>query len=72
MNNGIAVFILLLALGMMALQVWFVVITVRFLRSGRRAFDHYSRQQEQPVAVRPADPAWAAAPGQRPHHQSGA
>jgi hypothetical protein len=31
----------LAVIGYLALMVWFVVIAVRFLRSGRKAFDRY-------------------------------
>jgi hypothetical protein len=29
------------AIGWLALTIWFVVISVRFLRAGRKAFDRY-------------------------------
>lgn len=31
----------LAVIGYLALMIWFVVIAVRFLRSGRKAFDRY-------------------------------
>ena len=45
--------ITLAAIGYLALMIWFVVIAVRFLRSGRKAFDRYvALTQDQAATLR--------------------
>lgn len=79
MNSGLVIFLALLTLGVMAFQVWLIVIAIRFLRSGRKAFDRYTDMHPPlptlPVPAPPSAPGWAspADPHSKgPHHQSGA
>ena len=69
MNSAVGFLIFLVVLAGLAFNIWLVVIAIRFLRSGRKAFDTYTStvatQQAfsrlaatDPGAVRPADPSW--------------
>lgn len=44
--------ITVVAIAWLALSVWLVVISIRFLRSGRKAFDRYMIMTEQQIADR--------------------
>lgn len=80
MNSALAVLILLTVLSLAAFQVWLIVIAVRFLRSGRKAFDRYLHVTDTPRPVSapgntPHTPGWASSADPYPrssHHQSGA
>lgn len=41
MNSSVAAFFVLFCLAVIAFQIWFLVIAVRFLRTGRMAFVRY-------------------------------
>jgi membrane protein implicated in regulation of membrane protease activity len=60
MNGTVAALVVLLGLAYTVLMVWFVVISVRFLRTGRKAFTRYLELTEhQARGQQPgASPAW--------------
>lgn len=61
MNSGTFLLLLLIlaVLAGGALQVWFIVISVRFLRSGRKAFDRYLETTLPPPVIPRPPTSWA-------------
>jgi hypothetical protein len=47
----VAFVVTLMVIGYLALMIWFVVIAVRFLRSGRKAFDRYLQLTQAPTLL---------------------
>jgi hypothetical protein len=53
MNNGLAVFLVLLALAVFVFNLWLFVVGVQFLRTGTRAFKLYTAQNARPGSPPP-------------------
>jgi len=58
--SGLAGFLIIAGLIGWALSLWLFVLMVTFLRSGRKAFDLYIRDNRVKVHQGPPPPGWSA------------